>query len=564
MRLIRWGVLVALLGFLGCDVGTATVFLLQSRDKKSDSGPESAPPVPGFGPIFQAWVAQIPDAGAADTARQDLVDSNGNPTGPLWTLIGNAAATFIFDPDPSITFNAILIQVSSTLNYDLDCVEVLDNQDHVLEHASGITWSNLVDLPDNIVGPPDGVVAHTNAIDFTNAFIFTLYPASPAIDRFRINGHGDTLPPDPGDVESVGGFTSASNERPGGVAIDTAGKIHLTLAVGNTVRLARYDLTGAFVDDVQIATGITAAAGSHSVALDQSDVIYTATTVSNGQVLVRQYAAANLAQGWSTTFNSGLGSDRVESNGIAVDQLGNVVVAGGMNSLTGLNHWLARLTGSNGGVLFDQRPGLDLTGPTYWHGVTTDAGNLIFATGDLTSALSSQVDVQTARYNTAGTNQWQDQFGAGGNPNLGNAIAVAGSGKVYVGGFLSTTGQGRNSFIISYAPAAPPLPGNPLFFADVDIYNGSANSNDEILDVAVDSDGFVYAVGYETVTGQGENFWVRKYTSDLTEVWTRTYDGGVGNDRAISVAVFDTHVIVAGFQTVTGGQTKLLLRVYAK
>ena len=80
----------------------------------------------------------------------------------------------------------------------------------------------------------------------------------------------------------------------------------------------------------------------------------------------------------------------------------------------------------------------------------------------------------------------------------------------------------------------------------------------------MDADGSVYAVGYETVSGQGQNWWVRKYDVNLSPVWTRTHDGGVGDDCALSVAIHGDQVVVAGFETVSGGQTKLVLRVYAK
>ncbi|HTF55681.1 MAG TPA: hypothetical protein VK661_00300, partial [Planctomycetota bacterium] len=74
MRYIRWGVLLALLGFLGCDVGTATVLLLQNRGKKSGSGPEPATTPPGFGDIFKAWTAKdVFDVSTANAAKDALI-----------------------------------------------------------------------------------------------------------------------------------------------------------------------------------------------------------------------------------------------------------------------------------------------------------------------------------------------------------------------------------------------------------------------------------------------------------------------------------------------------------
>jgi len=82
--------------------------------------------------------------------------------------------------------------------------------------------------------------------------------------------------------------------------------------------------------------------------------------------------------------------------------------------------------------------------------------------------------------------------------------------------------------------------------------------------VEVDTDGSVFVAGYETVAGQGENMWIRKYAPSGAVAWTRTYDGGFGNDRAVSLALSGSKVFVAGTRTNAAGQRKFMLRVYAK
>jgi outer membrane protein assembly factor BamB len=144
---------------------------------------------------------------------------------------------------------------------------------------------------------------------------------------------------------------------------------------------------------------------------------------------------------------------------------------------------------------------------------------------------------------------------------LGQAIALDGSGNIYVGGFAGTDTNGRDGLLLRYTDTGA--------FSNAALFTGPAGGDDEILDIAVDSDGFIYAVGYETVTSQGENMWIRKYEYDTNNnefntIWTRTHDGGFGNDRAISVAISGSNLVVAGYETNSGGQTKLVLRVYAK
>jgi len=544
----------ALLAIAGCDVGTAVVLL--SREDGGDDDPPLVTSSPKS--EFKVWVSWLPEPAAADGARADLIASNGNPAAPLWAqLLGSGVGTTLFDPavDPA-SINTILIQATAGQNYRLDSVEILDDEGRVLEHASGTTWSNLVNPPGEMLGPPDGVDAVTNAAGSTNAFIFTRY-AGP-IERFQINGHAEGVPPAPGDVMAVGGFTSGSDERPGGLAIDPDGLIHLTLSVNNDIRLVRYGLDAAFVDGIQIDSSVNATFGSHSVALDPSGEIFTTATIGDGKVLIRSFHP-DLGSGWNRTIYSGKQEDRVEANGIALDESGNVVVAGGMNSAQGLNHWLSKLDGGNGSVIFDFRPGGD-PGETYWHGVTTGPGNLIYTTGDLTSGLLDVVQILTGRFSPAGAGQWEDLLGDT-DPlgDVGHSVALDSAGNLFTGGSFGTTVQGRNGALIRYGPNGG--------LSQVITYNGPANGDDEILDIAVEtvgSDTFTYAVGYETVAGQGQNFWVRKYDANFNPVWTRTHDGGVGNDRAISVAIHGDQLVVAGYQTATGGLTKFVLRVYAK
>jgi hypothetical protein len=558
MKAIRWSVLIGLLSLIGCDAGTAAVLLLQSRDKKSDSGP---PPPPGFlTPVFKAWIANLPDTAAADAEQAALVAADGNPSTSVWTELGVFTVTEIFDPDDALPpWNTILIQVSSTQNYDLDCVEILDDQNRVLGYASGPTWSDLVDFPDEILGPPDGKSATTTAAGTTRAFIFTRYTA--AIDRFRINGHPPAAPA-PGDVEAVGGFTSASDEKPGGLAIDANGLIHLTLSVGDTGRLVRYDLNGVYQDGIEITNDL-ATAGSPSVALNSTGIIFTSCSVGSGIIQVRRFES-NLSPGAIAGFTSTLGGDRVEHNSIAVDGSGFIVVVGGMSSLTsGRNHWRIKLPDTVSGTpVWQDSTSLDLSNTTYWHAVTTGANDNIFTAGDLSSGLLGTDQVYAAQFNSAGAGQWADEWDDGQAPaDLGQAIALDGSGNIYVGGFAGTDTNGRDGLLLRYTDTGA--------FSNAALFTGPAGGDDEILDIAVDSDGFIYAVGYETVTSQGENMWIRKYEYDTNNnefntIWTRTHDGGFGNDRAISVAISGSNLVVAGYETNSGGQTKLVLRVYAK
>jgi hypothetical protein len=471
-------------------------------------------------------------------------------------------ATDILDVDNAAVglFNTILVQASSDENFNLDCVEILNAQNLVIEHASGDTWSNRVDNPERLLGPPDGQCAVTATLTEARAYVFTMYTSTP-IDKIRINGYGTTMARPPGDVIAIGKYASPSAERPGGVAVNSDGLVHVTLSVGDVGRLVRFNLAGTFQNHTDITNDL-ALAGSHSVVVSPTNEIYTAASVGSGLIQVRQFAP-DLTPGPTRGFTSGFNLDRVEHNSIALDGSGNVVVVGGMNSqgTPGRNHWAIKLPSTISGTIIWESNFSD-PGNTYWHGVTTD-GSEVLTTGDFrTSLFGGTQSIYTLRFDAAGLGIWDHEYVSGGAPeDVGHAVALGGAGTLYVAGTVGTETQGLNGVIVRYNAQRS--------LTNEVIYDGLASGNDEIFDLAVDSDGALYVVGYETTSTQGENIWIRKYIFNTSfngfePIWQRTHHGGFGNDRAISCAVSGNTLVVAGYEADAAGDTKLILRMYEK
>jgi len=190
--------------------------------------------------------------------------------------------------------------------------------------------------------------------------------------------------------------------------------------------------------------------------------------------------------------------------------------------------------------------------------VTLDPGDEVYSTGDLTSTASGFIEIVTRR--SAGSNgaaAWSDLFGDN-QPaaDLGRALAVDGAGNVHVGGHLGTAAQGRNGTILKYIPGG--------FLTSLITIDDQNALDDEVLDLAAEPDGTIYACGYETVPGQGRNLWVRKYDPQGGLVWIRTYDGGFGDDLAASLVLSGSSLLVAGSRTEPGGETNIHVRRYAK
>jgi hypothetical protein len=130
------------------------------------------------------------------------------------------------------------------------------------------------------------------------------------------------------------------------------------------------------------------------------------------------------------------------------------------------------------------------------------------------------------------------------------------------GGFDAATGT-RDGVIRRYDPALGGTP-PPAPFA-FETHDGPGGGDDEILDLVRDTDGTLYACGYETAAGAQTDLWIRKYGPTGTVLWTRTFGGAFGgNDRAVSLALSATHLYVFGEETSSGTGRDPHVRKYVK
>jgi len=108
------------------------------------------------------------------------------------------------------------------------------------------------------------------------------------------------------------------------------------------------------------------------------------------------------------------------------------------------------------------------------------------------------------------------------------AVAVDSSGSIYVGGYVTTAGEGTNAWVAQYAATA--ALGLPLWTVTL---NGAGSSTDFVGGLAVDPAGGLYAVGGAAGAVGWRDILLVRTTLDGALVWTLTLDGGEGdNDEA--------------------------------
>jgi len=261
---------------------------------------------------------------------------------------------------------------------------------------------------------------------------------------------------------------------------------------------------------------------------------------------------------WTRTYN-GPANAWDMGYGIAFDESGNVYVTGyeevTANQLP--NIWVRKYDFDGNEVWTSTHNGT----ATYAHdegcAIAVDGKGNVYVTGfeDVTDELSN---IWVRKYKTNGDIVWTNTHnGIADGFDGGNGIAVDASDNVYVTGYEYVDGQSRNIWLRKYDSSGKDLWTKTY---NNNIYNGYEAGSD----IAVDRDGNVYITGYEQVSDENYNIWVRKYNSEGNEVWTKTYNGTTdGDDRGHGIAIDGAgNVYVTGYEFVTGEWENIWVRKY--
>jgi uncharacterized delta-60 repeat protein len=163
--------------------------------------------------------------------------------------------------------------------------------------------------------------------------------------------------------------------------------------------------------------------------------------------------------------------------------------------------------------------------------MAVDSSGNIYVTG-WSRGSGTNFDYATIKYCPDGNQLWVARYdGPGNNSDHAYAIAVDGSGNVYVTGSSYGSGTSPDYATIKYAPD-----GNQLWVAR---YNGPENMDDQALDLTIDNSGNIYITGWSSFNGQyNYDYTTIKYASDGNQLWVARYNGsGNGADFARALTV---------------------------
>lgn len=274
------------------------------------------------------------------------------------------------------------------------------------------------------------------------------------------------------------------------------------------------------------------------------------------KIWINKYNLLGSTSIWSKYYNKGTTNNN--GLGVALDGSGNVYITGYETFLgQGLNIW-TRKYDKDGNEKWTQtyNDGDDWT--DVGNDIAVDSAGNVYVAGYETTIGQAQ-NIWIRKYDTDGNEKWTSTHNGNTDLNdVANGVTVDGSGNVYVAGSEYSFGQGSNVWAAKYD-----TDGNLKW---IRTHNGEIDGNDEGKGIALDNAGNVYVAGYETVEGQGKNAWIRKYDNDGNIIWTQTYNGSAnGNDAANGIAIDGSgNMYVAGYETFDGRETDIWVRKYSK
>ncbi len=192
---------------------------------------------------------------------------------------------------------------------------------------------------------------------------------------------------------------------------------------------------------------------------------------------------------------------------IAVDDSGNVYITGGSTgSGTSVDYATIKYNPSGDTAWVRRYNGLGNAGD-YAHSIIVDGSGNVYVTGQSYGS-GTDWDFATIKYDPDGDTVWIRRYnGSGNSGDVAWAVEVDVAGNVYVTGWSSGSGTGNDYATIKYNSN-----GDNVW---VSRYNGPGNGEDTSFAIAVDGSGNVYVTGPSYGSGTDADYATIKYIQPI-------------------------------------------------
>ena len=356
----------------------------------------------------------------------------------------------------------------------------------------------------------------------------------------------------------AGGYSAAN-----ALAVETNGDVVVSGSIAGLTNNTHYTAKYASANGALLweQTSGYYCSGASALALDRGGNVVLAGGLFNGtntDFFIAKYVTTNGALLWQQRYNGPAGGDDI-ANALAVDGVGNVVVAGSSYNGTNSAFYSAKYAAADGTRLWEQR--FNSTDGRGWndsaHAVAVETNGDVLVAGSIYGGSSSRNDIYTVKYaSTDGALLWEQRHdGPGGADDGAAAIALDSSGNAVVTGYaVNTLGVSISYFFRDYYTAKyAAVDGSLLWEQTYD----AVGAQDFAVAVAVDGNDDVVVTGQsQGASGTSWDYYTAKYSAvSGTVLWEQRYNGPGGNtDYAKAVVVhLNGDVVIAGRVTGAGG-----------
>lgn len=361
----------------------------------------------------------------------------------------------------------------------------------------------------------------------------------------------------------------ARNDRGSAVVVDASGNVYITGA--STEKYGNVYNSDIYTAKYAGGNGSLIWERRKNGPNNDNDEGMALTLAANGDVLVagRAYATNGGDNMYATRYNStgtnqfwecyyvAPNSSNNVASAVAVDQNGDVFTAGrAIGSTTGFDFFTAKISGSNGAVIWAQLHNGSRDGNDGANALVVDQAGNVIVTGYAVENFTE--DFYTVKYAAAtGDVVWERRYNGTGNGQDGaRSLALDAAGNVFVTGY--SRGTANDDFYTAKYSASN---GAILWERR---YNGPDNGYDTAFKIAVDGNGDAIVAGDSASTANGSDAYTAKYSGiDGSIIWEKRYNvSGTSSEGVRGLSLTPTGgAVIAGFVYV-GGVADVLIVDY--
>ncbi len=338
------------------------------------------------------------------------------------------------------------------------------------------------------------------------------------------------------------------------VFVDGSGNVYITgtvtdslLVQGSDIITMKYNSSGT----LQWATRYNGSGNYHDsgadIVVDGSGNVYitggihTSTSLPYTDAVIIKYNSSGTQQ-WATIYNNTTYNKSELGSRIRLTGTGKAIVSGAIQSASNTYvYGVLEYNTSTGAQIGGAALGSGSSDIQYFGDLVIDSNYNYYIAGASYDSVSTGYNYYVMKLDSTLAVQWEDTFDGGDAlEDMANGIQVDGSGNVYVTGYSTQTGEGKNITTLKYNSS-----GSMQWNIS---YNDTLNGDDAAMAMIINASGEIYVTGYDSTYLGNYNYITIKYDASGTELWKIRYDGmSHQKDKATNICIDnDGDVIVTG------------------